>query len=225
MLNLGEEDLKKIWTNLEHSISHYALALLRDRHLDQLIMCAIYVICKVTNQNREFRTIMHHYRDLPQSASYVYRKVLIKVKGTFRRIFICSDVNCLNFPDDGAEERGDLIVFYNSVYVLHMRSFSVKLSNSSNAVSSSSNLSIKILTNNFFPLQSSLLLSPLPTPKTTPMSPKVQINGKSKIYISALDKTSLIDSPVKAAGTLQYLFSRSPNDVSCGKKLCENFTT
>jgi hypothetical protein len=46
------------------------------------------------------------------------------------------------------------------------------------------------------------------------MSPKVQINGKSKIYISALDKTSLIDSPVKAAGTLQYLFSRSPNDVS-----------
>jgi hypothetical protein len=83
MLNLGEEDLKKIWTNLEHSISHYAHALLRDRHLDQLIMCAIYVICKVTNQNREFRTIMHHYRDLPQSASYVYRKVLIRVKGIF----------------------------------------------------------------------------------------------------------------------------------------------
>lgn len=88
MLNLGEEDLKKIWTNLEHSISHYAHALLRDRHLDQLIMCAIYVICKVTNQNREFRTIMHHYRDLPQSASYVYRKVLIRVKGIFELLYL-----------------------------------------------------------------------------------------------------------------------------------------
>jgi hypothetical protein len=71
-----------------------------------------------------------------------------------------------------------------------------------------------MVSNNNSSPQSSLLLSPLPTPKTTPMSPKVQINGKSKIYISALDKTSLIDSPVKAAGTLQYLFSRSPNDVS-----------
>ncbi|XP_065342954.1 retinoblastoma-like protein 1 isoform X1 [Cloeon dipterum] len=175
MLNLGEEDLKKIWTNLEYSITHHAHSLLRDRHLDQLIMCAIYVICKVTSQNREFRTIMHHYRDLPQSASHVYRKVLLRLR------------------EDGTEERGDLIVFYNSVYVVHMRPFSVKLSDSANT--------------------SSLLLSPLPTQKAAPMSPKVQINGYSKVYISALDKTSLIDSPVKAAGTLQYLFSRSPNDT------------
>jgi hypothetical protein len=48
---------------------------------------------------------------------------------------VSSDVKYVCFSDDGAEDRGDLIVFYNSVYVLHMRSFSVKLSNSSNAVS------------------------------------------------------------------------------------------
>ena len=48
MLNLGEAEVQKIWTNLEHSIAHHARTLLMDRHLDQLIMCAIYVICKVT---------------------------------------------------------------------------------------------------------------------------------------------------------------------------------
>ncbi|XP_059476247.1 retinoblastoma-like protein 1 isoform X2 [Neocloeon triangulifer] len=174
MLNLGEEDVKKIWTNLEFSITHHSYSLLRDRHLDQLIMCAIYVVCKVTSQNREFRTIMHHYRDLPQSASHVYRKVLLR-----RR-------------EDGSEERGDLIIFYNNVYVQHMRNFSVKFSDSANP--------------------DSLLLSPLPTPKIAPMSPKVQING-NKIYISTLDRSSLVDSPIKAPGTLQYLFSRSPNDT------------
>lgn len=49
MLNLTESDTQKIWTNLENSIIHHTRALLMDRHLDQLIMCAIYVVCKVSD--------------------------------------------------------------------------------------------------------------------------------------------------------------------------------
>lgn len=50
-LELSEEDLrKKIWTCFEYSIMKHT-DLMQDRHLDQILMCAVYVICKVVNLN------------------------------------------------------------------------------------------------------------------------------------------------------------------------------
>ena len=47
-LELYEEDLrKKIWTCFEYSIMNHS-DLMQDRHLDQILMCAVYVICKVS---------------------------------------------------------------------------------------------------------------------------------------------------------------------------------
>ncbi len=46
-LELYEEDLrKKIWTCFEYSVMNHT-ELMQDRHLDQILMCAVYVICKV----------------------------------------------------------------------------------------------------------------------------------------------------------------------------------
>lgn len=46
-LRLNDTELRrKIWTCLEFSIMHQT-QLMQDRHLDQLLMCAVYVICKV----------------------------------------------------------------------------------------------------------------------------------------------------------------------------------
>lgn len=47
-LELRELELRrKIWTCFEHSmVDHTDLML--DRHLDQILMCAVYVICKVS---------------------------------------------------------------------------------------------------------------------------------------------------------------------------------
>ena len=44
-----EEDalMKKIWTCFEYGLVHHAGSLMCDRHLDQLIMCSIYLITKV----------------------------------------------------------------------------------------------------------------------------------------------------------------------------------
>ena len=45
---LYEEDLrKKIWTCFEFSVMNHS-DLMQDRHLDQILMCAVYVICKVS---------------------------------------------------------------------------------------------------------------------------------------------------------------------------------
>lgn len=73
------EMLKKIWTVFEYSIVEQT-ALLKDRHLDQMIMCAIYVIFRVTKSRKSFRDIMQSYRSQPQSHSSIYRNVFIDYK-------------------------------------------------------------------------------------------------------------------------------------------------
>lgn len=76
-LDVADKELrKKIWTCFEHSIIHHT-ELMRDRHMDQMIMCAIYITCKVTGHDKIFQEIMRHYRSQPQAASHVYRSVLI----------------------------------------------------------------------------------------------------------------------------------------------------
>jgi hypothetical protein len=46
-LRLTSDELKrKIWTCLEHALAHQT-SLMRDRHLDQILMCTVYVVCKV----------------------------------------------------------------------------------------------------------------------------------------------------------------------------------
>jgi hypothetical protein len=47
-LSIKDMELKrKIWTCFEHSIIHHT-DLMQDRHLDQILMCSVYVICKVS---------------------------------------------------------------------------------------------------------------------------------------------------------------------------------
>ena len=70
-LNINDEDIrKKIWTCFENSLIQHT-DLMRDRHLDQIIMCAFYAICKVTKQSQTFQEIMKCYRLQPQAASHV----------------------------------------------------------------------------------------------------------------------------------------------------------
>lgn len=81
-LEINDPDmLKKIWTVFEYSIVEQT-SLMKDRHLDQMIMCAIYVIFRVTKSGKSFRDIMCYYRQQPQSRSPIYRNVFIEYKTT-----------------------------------------------------------------------------------------------------------------------------------------------
>ena len=46
---LGADDQlrRRVWTTFEHCLVH-EVKLMKDRHLDQFIMCAVYAICKVS---------------------------------------------------------------------------------------------------------------------------------------------------------------------------------
>uniref|UniRef100_A0A671QRE8 Retinoblastoma-like protein 2 n=1 Tax=Sinocyclocheilus anshuiensis TaxID=1608454 RepID=A0A671QRE8_9TELE len=65
-LDISTDLRRKIWTCFEYSLVH-CTDLMMDRHLDQLLMCAIY----------SFQNIMKCYRSQPQASSSVYRSVLI----------------------------------------------------------------------------------------------------------------------------------------------------
>lgn len=45
-LDITDEQRRKMWTCFEHTLVHHTDMML-DRHIDQLIMCAIYVMAKV----------------------------------------------------------------------------------------------------------------------------------------------------------------------------------
>lgn len=99
--------LQKIWTTFEYSILNH-IHLMEDRHLDQLLMCSIYIFARSQNMSTQFRDIMTLYRSQPQAESHVYREVL------------------------GADNtRCDIIEFYNKIYVKQMQDFVLKLKRTS----------------------------------------------------------------------------------------------
>ncbi|KAF6018536.1 RB1 [Bugula neritina] len=67
-LSLPSDLVCKIWTCLEHLIK-VKCELLKDRHLDQAIMCCLYAICKVVNREVKFKAIVGAYETLPHQPS------------------------------------------------------------------------------------------------------------------------------------------------------------
>ncbi|CAB1322835.1 unnamed protein product [Coregonus sp. 'balchen'] len=188
-LDISSELRRKIWTCFEYSLVH-CTELMMDRHLDQLLMCAVYFMTKVTKEDKSFQNIMKCYRSQPQASSSVYRSVLIS--GRKRRHSGSSEGNGQSSPTDTShegsgdsspvpmrstntlpapqpgstpstptlapflspssslppyqqqddeggvvggeeeeEERGDLINFYNRVYIKQMRHYALRYSPSS----------------------------------------------------------------------------------------------
>ncbi|CAH2324632.1 retinoblastoma 2 isoform X1 [Pelobates cultripes] len=89
-LDVSVELRNKIWTCFEYSIVHFP-DMMKDRHLDQLLMCAVYIMAKVTKEDASFQNIMKCYRTQPHARSDVYRSVLLERRR--RRQSGSSDVN------------------------------------------------------------------------------------------------------------------------------------
>lgn len=91
----------QIWHILEHSIVVYGAELLQQRHLDQLLMCAIYLFARSSRIRITFSDIIQQYRRQPYARSTIYRAV---------------------YAADGQAET-DIITFYNRVYVRRMAEY------------------------------------------------------------------------------------------------------
>ncbi|KAF3841237.1 hypothetical protein F7725_007099 [Dissostichus mawsoni] len=65
-----------IWTLFQHTLQHEH-ELMRDRHLDQLMMSAMYAICKVKSVDLRFKTIVTAYKNMANTNQETFKHVLI----------------------------------------------------------------------------------------------------------------------------------------------------
>ncbi|XP_024274985.2 retinoblastoma-like protein 2 isoform X2 [Oncorhynchus tshawytscha] len=159
-LDICEALRLKIWTCVEHSLVH-CTDLILDRHLDQILMCAIYVMAKVTKVDMPFKLIMQCYKTQPQASNCVFRSVLISGRNTKTSQNSPGGSNRENIDVDPSsslltyqsppthptgrrapcrqdqEERGHLIYFYNTVYVKQMKDFALRYTSSSLTIAGS----------------------------------------------------------------------------------------
>uniref|UniRef100_A0A670JWF6 Retinoblastoma-like protein 1 n=1 Tax=Podarcis muralis TaxID=64176 RepID=A0A670JWF6_PODMU len=69
-LDVSNDLRRKIWTCFEFTLVH-CTDLMKDRHLDQLLICALFIMAKVSKDERTFQDIMKCYRNQPQANSHV----------------------------------------------------------------------------------------------------------------------------------------------------------
>ncbi|KAM9682918.1 retinoblastoma-like protein 1 isoform 2-T2 [Dama dama] len=159
---------------------------------------------KVTKEERTFQEIMKSYRNQPQANSHVYRSVLLKsiprevvaynknLNGDFE-MTDCDLEDATKTPDCSSgpvkEERGDLIKFYNTIYVGRVKSFALKydLSNQDHVMEAPP-------------------LSPFPHIKQQPGSPR-RISQQHSIYVSPHKN----GSGLTPRSALLYKFNGSPS--------------
>ncbi|XP_007419939.1 retinoblastoma-like protein 1 [Python bivittatus] len=194
-LDVSNDLRGKIWTCFEFSLVH-CTDLMKDRHLDQLLLCAFYIMAKVSKEERTFQDIMKSYRNQPQANSYIYRSVLLKkvpadvidVKHEdTSNEGVCRKIN--NSRDLEKEERGDLVKFYNTIYVKRVINFALKYDAS----------------NHDYVVEAPPL-SPFPSIKQLPVSPR-RISQQHSLYVSP-HKNGTCLTPKSA---LLYKFNGSPS--------------
>ncbi|KAK5934670.1 hypothetical protein CgunFtcFv8_015045 [Champsocephalus gunnari] len=201
-MDVSSELRGKIWTCFEHALVN-GTALMKDRHLDQLMLCCVYIISKITKETHTFHDIMKCYRGQPQASSHVYRSVLLRhtpreqvtdenmevdpVSGGESAEKTNQAPGEANADQSGEEERGDLIQFYNSVFVLKMKSFALRYAVHDNRVDAPP-------------------LSPFPSVRAQPLSPR-RVSQRHSLYVSPHKNSAACLTP----NSYTYRINSSPS--------------
>ncbi|XP_060087005.1 retinoblastoma-like protein 1 [Heteronotia binoei] len=178
-LDVSNDLRRKMWTCFEFTLVN-CTDLMKDRHLDQLLLCAFYIMAKVSKEERTFQDIIESYRNQPQANSHVYRSVLLKkvpIEVDIKQEEVSEQdspqkmsFSPVRTPENSRnlenEERGHLVKFYNTIYVGRVQTFALKygISNQDNVVEAPP-------------------LSPFPSIKQQPVSPR-RISQQHSVYVS-----------------------------------------
>ncbi|XP_073320617.1 retinoblastoma-like protein 2 [Pagrus major] len=198
-LHISDELRLKIWTCFEFSLVR-CTDLMVDRHLDQLLMCAIYIIAKITNGEILFKHIMECYNSQPLASRSVCKNVLIsnrrdaesspsgnKKNGEHSNGLLTPNTPSSHYPRSCQEERGNLIYFYNQVYTTKMEGFAKQFAPSSGGDTPP--------------------LSPYP-PQWRASPRRRRLSGSHSIYISPYNT----ETPPPSTSGLCYYFNSSPSE-------------
>ena len=115
-LELNAETLQTIWTVFEHALTEH-LSLFHNRHIDQILICSTYLVTKAASMNITFRKIIEYYREQPQVQQNIYRNVLLKSDD------LPPELRCNCVVSSEGPNKGDIIKFYNYVFIGHLTNF------------------------------------------------------------------------------------------------------
>lgn len=172
-IGLRPEVFDQVWrATIELLISHANF--IKGRHLDQIILCVIYGVSRVNKvKDVAFRGILEHYRKQPhrKPAAEVYRAVPLNEPG----------------------EKGDIIKFYNFVFIPQLESFLLQFQ----AAPSST---------------TSMTSSPLPPLSPHPTGGGAPSSGSGSVLVSSSSGSyALAQSPVRVAASNVYLSPMHPS--------------
>lgn len=95
---------------LQHVLEHH-LHMLYNRHLDQLMLCCLYGVCKVLGlESVTFSRLTQHYRHQPQARRDVYKSVVLT-----------------QTPDLQVQQHGNIVDFYNHVFIAPLTDLLLKV--------------------------------------------------------------------------------------------------
>ncbi|CAM6084448.1 unnamed protein product [Calypogeia fissa] len=175
----------QVWQQVYHTMKNLVekeTTLFFNRHIDQMILCTIYGVCRVNKATVTFKKCIEHYNKQPQCKRQVFCNVLldlspVKSEGKAR-----------------AQEVGDIIKFYNQIFVPAAKEYLVNISE---PVAMPAPANPRLGDDDKNDKDGSGPGSPRPSiPAVPDMSPK-KVSASHNVYVSSLRsaKTDTIMSP------------------------------
>ncbi|KAL5993708.1 Retinoblastoma-related protein 1 [Asimina triloba] len=157
---------------LIQQILNQQTALFFNRHIDQLILCSLYGVAKISQLSLTFKEIIYNYRKQPQCKPQVFRSVFVDWPSTSR---------------SGKQRKGvehvDIITFYNEVFIPAVKPLLVELGPAGSSPKSTRHPEIS------GNVDGSPRISPFPS--LPDMSPK-KVSASHNVYVSPLRSSKLI---------------------------------
>lgn len=156
-----------------------------NRHIDQIILCSIYGVAKISQFNLTFREIILNYRKQPQCKPQVFRSVFVDWSSARRN-------------GRQGQDHVDIITFYNEIFISSVKPLLVELG----AVGTSVRPNLVPEVNNDKDAQcpGSPKISTFPT--LPDMSPK-KVSAVHNVYVSPL-RSSKMDALISNGSKSYY---------------------
>nr|DAD30372.1 TPA_asm: hypothetical protein HUJ06_009223 [Nelumbo nucifera] len=112
-LQLSQQIRENVYCLVQQILSQRT-ALFFNRHIDQIILCSLYGVAKISQLNLTFREIIYNYRKQPQCKPQVFRSVFVDWSSARRN-------------GKTGQEHVDIITFYNEVFIPNVKPLLVEL--------------------------------------------------------------------------------------------------
>ncbi|CAA6659647.1 unnamed protein product [Spirodela intermedia] len=185
-LQLCQPVVEHVYSLIQQILSHRT-GLFFNRHIDQIILCSLYGVAKISDLSLTFKEIIYGYRKQQQCKPQVFRSVFVDWSST----------NCSGYRT--GQEHVDIITFYNEVFIPSIKPLLVELGPAGPAPKHSRLPRIS-LTPMVCQSPSSPRVSTFPS--LPDMSPK-KVSGTHNVYVSPL-RPSKMDSLLSPSSKSYY---------------------